>query len=108
LISIVERTAPIATMLSPFRDAWLAGRARLAILASGVDAAAVMVEAYHGRVQLSGNVTTSAARGEAERAVRGLTGVVGVSNCIHVLRSAHDPRACLAPMPRSAPRLLTR
>jgi osmotically-inducible protein OsmY len=78
-------------MLAPFRDAWLAGRARLAILASTVDAGSVSVEAYHGSIQLSGDVTTPQARHEVERVVRAVAGVGGVSNRIRV-RGEHAAR----------------
>lgn len=89
--SIVDRTLPIASMLEPFRDAWLAGRARLAILASAAEAGSVGVETYHGSVQLSGDVTTSEARHQVERVVRSVPGVRGVSNRIRV-RGEHAAR----------------
>jgi osmotically-inducible protein OsmY len=81
---VVERSADLTSMLAPFRDAWLAGRARLALLASASHAGDVNVEAYHGRVQLSGDVRTAVDRSKAERAVRALPGVVGVTNLIRV------------------------
>jgi osmotically-inducible protein OsmY len=74
----------MTSMLAPFRDAWLASRARLALLASGADVGGINVEAYHGRVQLSGDAPTVADRAAAERAVRALSGVVSVSNRIRI------------------------
>ena len=76
----------MTSLLAPFRDAWLAGRARLAMLASGAAAAAggVTVAAYHGCIELAGDVPTAADRREAERVVRALSGVASVSNRIRV------------------------
>ena len=82
--AFVETAGKITSMLAPFRDAWLAGRARLALLASGVAAGGVGVEAYHGRLQLTGTVATATLRLEAERLVRALPGVASVANRIGV------------------------
>lgn len=78
-------------MLAPFRDAWIAARARLAVLvALRGDAGDVAVEAYRGNVVLSGDVATRAASDAAESAVHALG--IGVTNRIrtrgeHALRS---------------------
>jgi osmotically-inducible protein OsmY len=74
-----------AAVLDPFRDAWLVARARLALLvACGRDVAEVGVEANRGRIVLSGEVATMAMRDEAEKSVRELPDIVGVSNLIRV------------------------
>ena len=83
----------MTSMLAPFRDAWLAGRARLALFASGAAAGGVTVEAYHGRIQLAGEVPTAADRCEAERAVHALGGVASVSNRIRVRGTSAGTRA---------------
>jgi len=76
-----ESTSFATAVLAPFRDVWLAGRARVAVLAAaGREAGAVSVEAFHGRVVLAGDVATHADRDRIERAVRELAGVVGVEN----------------------------
>jgi osmotically-inducible protein OsmY len=78
-----------AAVLGPFRDAWLAARARLTTLAAGgVDAGAVSVEAYHGTVVVAGDVATSSTRDAIVRALRTLSGVVGVDDRIRVHESA--------------------
>jgi len=74
----------MTAMLAPFRDAWLAGRVRLALLASGAATSGVSVETYHGRVQLAGDVPSAIDRHEAERVVHAIPGVVSVSNRIRV------------------------
>lgn len=79
-----------AAIFAPFRDAWIAARARLAILvALRGEAGDVTVEAYRGNVVLSGDVATRAARDAAEQAVHALG--YGVANRLrargeHVLR----------------------
>ncbi|MEO6025986.1 MAG: BON domain-containing protein [Candidatus Binatia bacterium] len=73
-------------VLAPFRDVWLAGRARVAVLVeAGREASEVTVEAFHGSVVLIGNVTTHDNRDRIERAVRRLADVVGVDNRLRVL-----------------------
>jgi hyperosmotically inducible periplasmic protein len=74
----------MTSMLAPFRDAWLAGRVRLALLASGATTGGVSVETYHGRVQLTGDVPNAIDRHEAEQVVHAIPGVVSVSNRIRV------------------------
>ncbi len=91
-VGFVEHVAPITSMLAPFRDAWLAGRARLAILASGAAAGGITVEAYHGRVQLAGEVPTARDRRDVEHAVRALSGVGSVSNGIRIRDAAATGR----------------
>jgi osmotically-inducible protein OsmY len=72
-------------LLQPFSDAWLAARARFALLSTlGMDAAEIAVEAYRGNVILAGDVGNRASSDAAERAVRGLPSVVGVSNRLRI------------------------
>ena len=80
-----EAPSLVSVVLAPFCDAWIAGRARLALLATaGIRVGAVAVEAFRGNVVLSGDVASEATREEAERIVRSLTSVTGVSNHIRV------------------------
>ncbi len=80
-----ESTSFATAVLAPFRDVWLAGRARVAVLAEARGAAGeVSVEAFHGSVVLAGEVATDDDRTRIERAVRRLDGVVGVENRLHV------------------------
>lgn len=83
---IASTTELLATAVwEPFRDAWLAARTRFALLIElGVDASDVQVEAYRGSVILAGDVTSSEASAAAEETARGVPGVVGVSNRLHV------------------------
>ena len=86
-----DRDAPGLTqaLFAPFRDAWNAARARLAVLiALGRDGGDVAVEAYRGNVVLHGDVADRAASAAAERAIHALG--VGVSNRLRV-RGAHAP-----------------
>lgn len=86
-----DRDAPglAQALLAPFRDAWNATRARLAVLiALGRDGGDVAVEAYRGNVVLHGDVADRDASAAAERAVHALG--VGVSNRLRV-RGAHAP-----------------
>jgi hyperosmotically inducible protein len=79
-------------LFAPFRDAWIAARARFAILAVvGREAADVTVEAYRGNVVLAGEVPTQDGARRAVAAVDRLAGATGVSNRIRV-RGAHAPR----------------
>ena len=72
-------------VVEPFRDAWLGARARLAtLMAAGTDAGAVSVEAYRGSVVLAGVVATSTTRDAILRAVRNVSGVVGVDDRLRV------------------------
>lgn len=80
-----ESTSFATAVLAPFRDVWLAGRARVAILAeAGREASEICVEAFHGSVVLAGDVDTHDHRDRIERAVRRLAGVVGVDNRLRV------------------------
>jgi len=76
----------LATAISePFRDAWLAARTRFALLMElGAGASEVQVDAYRGSLVLTGDVATSDASAAAEETARGVPGVVGVSNRLHV------------------------
>ena len=79
-------------IFAPFRDAWLAGRARFTILiALGPEAGDIAVEAFRSNVVLHGDVGSRDASERAERAVRALPGIVGVSNRTRV-RGARAPR----------------
>jgi osmotically-inducible protein OsmY len=85
-----ERSSYATALFTPFRDAWLAARARVALFAAaGSQVGEVAVEAVRGNVVLTGDVATAAIRAEAERIVRALD--VGVSNQIRV-RGAHALR----------------
>jgi osmotically-inducible protein OsmY len=80
-----ESASYVAAVFAPFRDAWLATRARLAMLvAAGSDVAEVSVESYHGNLVLTGAVATEEARERAEAAVRALPESFGVMNRIRV------------------------
>jgi osmotically-inducible protein OsmY len=72
-----EQRSYVATIFAPFSDAWLAARARFAVLArSGATAAGVSVAADHGSVVLEGDV--------GDFAVRNSPGVVGVGHRLRV------------------------
>jgi osmotically-inducible protein OsmY len=74
-----------AAVFAPLRDAWLAGRARLTMLAAvGSAAAEVAVESYRGRMVLAGDVASDETRTRIEASVRELAGVCGVSNQIRI------------------------
>lgn len=80
-------------VFAPFRDAWMAARARLGMLATaGSAVAGVSVEAYRGSLILAGDVGSTDARVRAEIAARAASGASGVSNQIRV-RGTH----CLRP-----------
>lgn len=82
----------MASIFDPFRDAWLAGRARLVILAAcGSAAADVMVEVHHGRLVLGGEVGSATVRDQVEESIRFLPSLVGISNRLRV-RGAHVRR----------------
>jgi len=81
--SELERLGDV--LFAPFRDAWLAGRARFALLATlGAEVGHVAVESYRGNIVLTGDVATRALSEAAESAARAVPGVVGVSNRLHV------------------------
>lgn len=87
-----EPASYVTAFLAPFLDAWMAIRARFALLAGGSALSNVTVEAIRGRIILAGDVATQAARDHAEATVRDWAGSVGVSNHIRV-RGKH----CLRP-----------
>ena len=85
-LSTASESETIAeAVFAPFRDAWIAARARFRLLSTlGSEVAEVNVEAWRANVILAGDVATSELREAAERVARGLAGVIGVSNRIRV------------------------
>ena len=82
---LLSRTEYLAARLDSekraLRDAELAARVKEALLAaSGLPSKAISVEAYEGRVQLSGFVPAPDMASRAGRVVAGVSGVLIVSN----------------------------
>jgi hyperosmotically inducible periplasmic protein len=74
---------------SPFRDAWVATRAKARLVANpDLDASGVTVEANRGVVVLSGRVASTQDRLRAERLVRQMRGITQVVNRLEVTEDA--------------------
>jgi len=84
LVPTVAAT-PLRAGEDPLSDQGTTLQAKLALLASpalGRDALAIDVDTLYGLVTLHGNVSTPAARAEAETTVSALAGVTGVRNLL--------------------------
>ncbi len=80
-----ESDSLAVAIFRPFRDAWLAARARFTVLAEAGSAAGhVNVEAFRSKIILTGDVPSRETSDTVERAARRVPGVVGISNQLRI------------------------
>jgi hyperosmotically inducible periplasmic protein len=89
VVNAIGVSLPPFAVDSPFRDAWVATRAKARLLANpDLDASGVTVEADRGVVVLSGRVASTQDRLHAERLIRRMRGVTQVVNRLEVTGDA--------------------